>query len=583
MESVHAGAPDWWKYQVNTNELLGLDAENPVFFNLEATLNPLNGMTGVDFMDGEKRGTWFETALDDLGKFGPTTWTPFSIATAVAAYMRGDEESAARWAGRLFPQTASIKAGLGLLHHKVSDLPLQGEYDPFVHLFSGGLDPYERKRVGRALGMLVDEGAIDAATARDAARTQKGPVWDMALDRAVNERAPGQLASFFGGVGLKMRSQSDMEIDQFWGDYGRLWSMEPTLSSEEFRVGMDDLRARYPFMDAVLISRKSTLARDRAYAYSVLGDIPPSMSDDFASWAGLSGDMLSKFYDTKGGIDQWEESDRSRFMAAIVDIAAVIDIPDEATRAEWTQARGRYNAVLAQGKQLFGDDIWDRVDLYYGSKGDTPQAQQQSDMILLADPEIQQALDFKAGMVTNDPVLFPYYASLSQIERYWKSLMYTEIEQATGMPIAQVWESWDQYYNQLPGSERKAYKAEHPELNTYNDIKDKWQPVVDEKVAEFGMKIRDIPVEVREGAGQTFGQEGVLAGLEQGRGFPQYSWQEWEGILGDSLARLVLDNAARGDPLPKAADGRLNAIASDMGLPSGDAVLMLATQSVQAP
>lgn len=585
LESIHAGAPDWWKYQINSNELLGLDAENPLFFNLEATLNPLNGMTGVDFMDGEKRGTWFETALDDLGKFGPTTWTPFSIATAVAAYMRGDEESAARWAGRLFPQTATVKAALGLLHHKVSDLPLQGEYDPFVHLFSGGLDPYERKRVGRALGMLVDEGLVDAATARDAARAQKGPAWDMALDRAVNERMPGQLVSFFGGVGLKMRSQTDMQIDQFWGDYSKLWNMEPNLSPEEFKQGMADLKTTYPFMDAVLISRKSSIARDRAYAYSVLGDIPPSMTDDYAGAVGLPADMVNKFYDEKGGIDQWAESDRSRFMAAMVDIGAIIDVPNEATRNDWLQAKNQYASMSAEGQRIFGDDIWDRVDLYYGAKGDTPQAQQNADNILMADPQIQQALDYKAMMVSNDPILFPYYASLTQIERYWKSLMYDEIEAQTGMDIAQVWESQEQYYRALPGAERKAYKAEHPELAIYEDAKKKWTPIIDEKVAEFGSKLRDIPVGIRENVqAQSMGQEGLLDFLEnQGRALPQMEWQEWQGILGDSLARLVLDNAVLGEEMPKSAQGRLNTIADEMGLPSGEAVLMLATQAAQTP
>src|SRR3990167_3613050 len=152
LEEAHSGAPEWWKYNVNTNELLGLDSENPLYFNLEATLNPLNGLSGVDFENSDRRQGWFANTIDDLGKFGPSTWTPISLAIATAMYMKGEKDAAAAWAGRLIPQTASMKAGLALLHGKVSDLPLQGEFDPAVQFFSGGMDPYERRRVARALG-----------------------------------------------------------------------------------------------------------------------------------------------------------------------------------------------------------------------------------------------------------------------------------------------------------------------------------------------------------------------------------------------------------------------------------------------
>src|SRR3990167_1015162 len=114
LEVAHAGAPEWYKYQINTNELLGLDSENPLWFNLEATLNPLNGLTGVDFNTSDKRKGWFASMLDDLGKFGPSTWTPFNYAVAVDMWSRGEQEAAAKWAGRLIPQTASIKSAPGM-------------------------------------------------------------------------------------------------------------------------------------------------------------------------------------------------------------------------------------------------------------------------------------------------------------------------------------------------------------------------------------------------------------------------------------------------------------------------------------
>ena len=576
MEELHAGAPDWWKYNINSNELLGLDSENPLFFNLEATLNPLNGLTGVDFNDSQKREGWFAATLDDLGKFGPSTWTPFSIATALAMYSKGDQEAASRWAGRLFPQTASIKGLLGMLRHKVSDLPLQGEYDPFVQLFSGGLDPYERRRVGRALGWMVDNGQIDQASALDAAHSQSGPIWDAALDRAVTARAPGQLASFLFGVGFKARSASDAQIDQFYSDWGRLWAMEPNLSPDEFKRSMDELRNAYPFMDTVLVSKKGGTDRDRAFAYTVLGRIPPGQSSDFATWANIDPSLLDKFYSSKGHIETWGEADRTRFMAGVLDLSAVLNVPDNATRTEWTDAKNRYNRVVSDAEAQFGSDIWDVVDLYYAAKDGTDAGNKRAEAILNGDPRISQALDFKQQRVMSDPLLFDYYASMGAVEGYAKGQMYREMETALGKDI---WQKWDEYYSLLP-SERRAYRAEHPELTEYTAIKRKWQPIIDAMIVEFGSKLRDVPVDIREGAGGTLGQEQLLEGIEGRRaGFPQLSWQEWQQQLGPSLSRLIEDYVYSGEELPDSAMGMLGDVGSAFGIESAGVMLQIVAQS----
>ncbi|KKK44368.1 hypothetical protein LCGC14_3167220, partial [marine sediment metagenome] len=75
MEKAHAGLPDWWKFNINTNELLGIDSDNPLYFNLEASISPLNGLTNVDFNDKYKRVDSVSSTLDDLNKFGSSTWT----------------------------------------------------------------------------------------------------------------------------------------------------------------------------------------------------------------------------------------------------------------------------------------------------------------------------------------------------------------------------------------------------------------------------------------------------------------------------------------------------------------------------
>ena len=133
-EKEHAGLPDWWKYQINTNELLGIDAKNPMYFNLEQTLNPVYGLTGTDFTDPRRRVDWLSSTMEDLGKFGPSVWTPYQLALATLYHHQGKDEAASRWAGRMWTGTRAIRDITALLGFEEG----KGiEIDPFINFFSG--------------------------------------------------------------------------------------------------------------------------------------------------------------------------------------------------------------------------------------------------------------------------------------------------------------------------------------------------------------------------------------------------------------------------------------------------------------
>jgi hypothetical protein len=88
-----------------------------------------------------------------------------------------------------------------------------------------------------------------------------------------------------------------MTIDQFYGDYNALWTMRPNMSPEKFRQAMDGLRKEYPFMDTLLLSKKSGPERDSTYAYNVLSRIPPGSR---TATRGPEQRIADKFYDSKG-------------------------------------------------------------------------------------------------------------------------------------------------------------------------------------------------------------------------------------------------------------------------------------------
>jgi len=561
LSQIHAGMPEWWKYNINTNELLGLDSENPLFFNLEATLNPLNGLTGIDFDDPHKKVDWWTTTLHGLGMFGPSTWTPLSIATAIAMSAKGEEEAAARWAGRLFPQTATLKAATSLMGLGSGGV----ELDPLVHIFSGGIDPYERRRIGRALATLQDRGNYSPEEIVDAGYTQTGQAWTDASFLAANQRAWGQISSFFLGTGFKARNNTDVEIDRMYTEYFGLWAQEPDLSGDELRMGLDNLRAKYPFMDAVLLARKGGIDRDRAYAYNVIGRIAPGQKSEIAEAVGIPPDLLSKFYDSKGHIEDWPESERMRFMAGIAEIGATLAIPQNTTRQEWGEASSLYGEMMDNAPDLFGENIAELTEIYFSMKGTTQAEKDAAEAFLAEHPEVGDFLDWKAHTITNTPQLATYYGGIEQIEQYFKGAMYNAIEQELG---ADIWGLWDEYYNlKDTGGDYRGFYRSHPELERYWEIKDEWQERIDSGIVSFGSRLQEAqPTTLRDDAGSTIASRDAMDAvneLSQPQTIPPEVLQNViTAYGGEQLWRLTQDE----EPLPEVAVERLQGLADALGL-----------------
>jgi len=552
LEKQHAGMPDWWKYQINTNELLGINSENPLFFNLEATLNPLNGLTGVDFNDPQKRVNWWTQTLDDLNKFGPSTHTLYSMMAAVALYAQGQEDAAARWGSRLIPQTATLKSISALL-----GLSKTGgwETDPFVHFFSNGSDPYERRRIGRALTSLADK--YGQAAIQDAAHTQSGPIWDEAKQLATIERGWGQISSFFLGVGFKARSTNDLQIDRMYEEYFSLWNMKPNLKPEEFRDMMDQLKNKYPFMDSVLISRKGGYERDAAYAYSVVGRIPPGQLTEVAEFAQIDPRLINRFYESKGSFEDWPKQDYDRFMSGIVDIASILDLPDTATRQDWNAAKDAYGRMQDAAKNYYGDDIVDLVDRYYGIDA------VERDDFLRQYPQVEKYLDWKAGYVVQDKTLSTYYGGIDQINRYLKGTMYDAIEKETGMKMSEIYSALDEYkLLKKHGGSHKVFRKEHPEIDTYYDYWDKYGDAIDQKTIAMGLRLPEgKPAAIRQDATiESIGQQDLIAGLKPQK--PKIEWKYFE----NSFPKKMVDALVLGEGFTAAQKKEFESYAEFFGL-----------------
>ena len=559
LAKIHAGAPEWWKYNINSNELFGLDSKNPIFFNLEQTLNPVNGLTGVDFDDPYKTTGWATQMLQDLNKFGPNTHTMFSFATALSLYYKGEEEAAARWGGRLFPQTKVLQSVDALF----GDDPIE-EYDPFVQFFSDGVDPYTSKAAGRAGATMELEGIFNAEEIQEGMFSRSGEVWDAAVERVHSERAPGQLFSFFAGAGFKHRSVGDMQTDKMYDEFFRLMDARPELSPVEFRNEMDRIATAYPFMDSVLISRKGGVERDTAYAYAVLRRIPPGISSEVYEMVGLDRRIISKFYDDKGEMEEWSKSDHDRFMAAIVDVAAVLKIPETATQAEWSQARNEFADLRSNIAIKYGKDIHEKIDVFFGLYGTT---KEEAYAFLEQHPEIEQAMDDMemAKIVNPNSMLTTYYSSIKDINDYYMGRMYNEAEIKFGEDIFRIQET----FFALPRSEQKGFKRKNPQLDKYWKWSRGQKEMINKQVIRVGLMLKDItPAQVREDADlASFGAQDLATGIQQPIDpYQNMSTEAWRTSIGKFAFDYIADNLIKNRKIPSYGNDLLDREAQELGI-----------------
>lgn len=619
LEGLHADLPDWYKQQLNINpfagegttlfgqqvseenplegkEVLGIPLDHPLFINLEASVNPIYGLTGTDFTDPQKRVDWFSSSVDDVGKFGPSMWAPIQMGMAAYYASKGQEDAASRWGSRLFPITGEIKTASSFLPF----LKKPVELDPAVNLFSGGIDPYESSRVGVSLLDWQNQqiSAIESspnlnrqekdqligeiqAQADTAAFDQQGDVWDSAYKNAVQKRAPTVAGGWLFGVGFKVRSQADVQVQQMYTDMNSLFAVSDTMSSDQYRIKWDELRSKYPGMDAVLLSKKGGETRDAAYAYNVLSRLPPGKLTDVLEAVGINSQDVSKFYDSKGFTNKsttWTATEKDRFMAAVVDLSAMLNIPPDATRQEWTAARNAYAQAQEGVKKSLGDDIWDKVSLYYDLKDDSPQ---KADTFRQLHPEVTQALQAMRDAKVRNPLLSAYYGGLDTVSAYVDGKVRQRLSDKYG---ADIYDLQTEYYEKKVADPRlaKSFLSQHPELKQFWGDKADWSEQANRQFLALSKKIPPAQgIGIRPDFSPQSGAQEQMLTAAQGT---QLAWGDYAAEMSPALRQRVVAYWQNGVPLTKAANDELDYLADRFGLYNGDALLrqagaVLTTQS----
>lgn len=529
MAEQNKNLPSYMQNYIVLGKSIGME-ENPLMLNLEASLNPLNGITGVDFTDKNKivgtPGTveyaWTKT-LDSIGKFGPSPWSPINMMTAAVLAGKGETEAASRWAGRFLPQSAPIKA-VGSLFNQ------NWEVDPFVLLFgttgeTGFADPYESRRIGRALIALTESGKITKEQAYEAARTKSGQAWDEAKIFSTKNRAAGTISAYVLGQGFKIRSGYEAEIDKFYEEYFQMWANADKFTPDEMSNYQRYIRQKYNFADLVILSGKGSDERDKAYSYSVLSRIAPGQSSDIMKALGVNPNLSDKFYTDKGDMTQWNALDKESFMNAMVQVGTLLAIPNDTTAAEWQNVKIIYKQVDKDIQARYGEDILQKIEAFYEFTYDS--AEQKN--YVEAHPEVTEALDFKDYLISGNKDIAPYYDGLNRLERYYDGEFRRQV-------TTKIDPNYYEYYK-IRGMiiDPKEQKAFDKQVNwtglqkQYNALKKEWDIYTFKQLDNYDKFFLGKPIgaTMQPGVSMSVGQQAIAEVLapsrEQER---QVTWQQ---------------------------------------------------------
>jgi hypothetical protein len=235
------------------------------------------------------------------------------------------------------------------------------------------------------------------------------------------------------------------------------------LGAEEYREAWDKMRDNPEygqFMDSLLLSRKSGDEMDTAYAYNVLGRLPPGQLNDALKVAGIDQEVISAFYDSKGDWDMMnlQPQERQILMGQIVNIASVYKMPSNANRKDYNIAKGQYAEMNVAITNKYGEGILVKMNEYWNDPN-------QSDY-LERNPDVAEAMQYKDQIVTNNPKLMQYYGGMYTLERYYVADMEQQLEQKYGTGIA---EKVKQYNNLLTTEEKSAFLQANSKLKKYQN------------------------------------------------------------------------------------------------------------------
>jgi hypothetical protein len=263
-------------------------------------------------------------------------------------------------------------------------------------------------------------------------------------------------------------------------------------------------------------------------------------------------------------------------MAGLVEISAVLDLPDSAIRAEWTDAKNAYTELNEQVEAQFGDGINAQIDIFYNKrKADQDAAYEW----LEQQPNLQEAMDYKEQQLIYDPRMAPYYASIDKIENYYRSRMYDTIEDEMGAGVWDLLEQWGQIKDVDQKRANAYWKAKG--LDRYSTLKEIYSKAAAEATTQVAKMLQTARFpNLRDDVDNLgFGAQDLLQQLGSPAQTPyQYSWQDWQTVIPTPSAQRLLVDYFNGEELSYSMQQRIDRLAGELDI-DPDVALKLMEQS----
>jgi hypothetical protein len=242
----------------------------------------------------------------------------------------------------------------------------------------------------------------------------------------------------------------------------------------------------------------------------------------------------------------------------MVNLGTTLALPSFAVQEEWTAARNQYTGMTNAGKDLFGQDIWNKIDVWYDQ--DTPE---KKNAYISRNPEVQQALDWKAGYIANNRLLAAYYDGIGNIENYYKGIMRKDITNKLGEDIWSIMQDYNYMNTWGDANQAKNFKRQHPEIQKYYDLSDKWYATIDRKVADYSKNVPkgQGPILQQLSGELSIGQQDITKALNT----PQLSWEDVASQMPQDLLEAVAGYYSGGE-FTYAQETRLDRIAKQFGI-----------------
>jgi hypothetical protein len=389
---------------------------------------------------------------------------------------------------------------------------------------SGGLDPYEKKKVARKLsemvrrGDLIDGKPIDPEQAMEDVKNQSGALWDKAWEYMQNDpnlpwyMRKSILSGVGGllGLGLKGRTKEDILTDKFYEEYYMLRGIQNSLSPSEYKIKLTTLFERYPQGEFMLIAGKNDVAREQAYNYNVLNRMPPGSLSDYTKAYGFDPDLIDLFYSSKGRTDTWSVSDKQRFDAFILDMAVSFEIPATALKHEFDSARARNTQLNEYLQGQYGEDILDRMNSIYDLPDETAK-----NNYLVANPDVAKALQERGANVLSDTLLGKYYGGLQTLKDYYEYQKRGEAAKMFGDDIFNLLAQYE--YVKQTKKDVVGFKDDHPQIEKYYTWNTAQQKIIKKKIDEWSVNLPETPQAIRnpEAKAESVGQRNLLDAMKE--------------------------------------------------------------------